>query len=46
MEQPIKEALIKMILSAKNSVRIQTPYFIPDDLMIGALQIAQKVECK
>lgn len=42
MEQPIKEALIKMILSAKNSVRIQTPYFIPDDLMIGALQIAQK----
>ncbi|MDD4110396.1 MAG: cardiolipin synthase [Clostridia bacterium] len=40
--QPIKEALIKMILSAKHKIRIQTPYFIPDDFMIGALLIAQK----
>lgn len=40
--QPIKEAIIKMILSARERVYIQTPYFIPDELMIGALLTAKK----
>ncbi len=40
--QPIKESLIKMILSAKNKISIQTPYFIPDEFLMGALTIAKK----
>lgn len=40
--QPIKEAIIKMILSAKKNLSIQTPYFIPDEFMIGALDMAKK----
>lgn len=39
--QPIKESLIKMILSAKDSILIQTPYFIPDEAMLSALKIAK-----
>ncbi len=40
--QPIKESMIKMILSAKEKICIQTPYFIPDEFMIGALSTAKK----
>ena len=36
----IKETFIKMILSAKKRVYIQTPYFIPDDVFFSALRIA------
>ena len=38
--EPIKECLIKMINSAKDTIRIQTPYFIPDDIFKGALSLA------
>lgn len=38
--QPIKETLIKMILSAKDKILIQTPYFIPDESLLSALKIA------
>lgn len=38
----IKDSLIKMILSARKKISIQTPYFIPDDFMIGSLLIAKK----
>ncbi|MDH6363958.1 cardiolipin synthase [Enterococcus sp. PF1-24] len=36
----IKGGFIRMILAAKKSVWIQTPYFIPDDSMVNALLIA------
>jgi cardiolipin synthase len=36
----IKEGYIKMILTARESVYIQTPYFIPDDSISEALRIA------
>ncbi len=36
----IKEGYIKLILSARESVCIQTPYFIPDDSISDALRIA------
>ena len=38
--QKIKLGLIKMILMAKKSVWIQTPYFIPDESIQEALSIA------
>ncbi|MFC4075359.1 cardiolipin synthase [Salinithrix halophila] len=38
--EPIKNGYIKMILSAKKYVHIQTPYFIPDDSLLAALKIA------
>ena len=38
--QPIKESLLKMILSAKDKIYIQTPYFIPDEALSSALKIA------
>ncbi|MDD1677258.1 MAG: cardiolipin synthase [Methanomicrobiales archaeon] len=37
---PIKEGYIKLINSAKESVYIQTPYFIPDDSVMDALRLA------
>ena len=37
---PIKEAYLKMINSATESVYLQTPYFIPDDSVRDALRIA------
>ncbi len=40
--QKIKEAFVKMIVSAKKRVYIQTPYFIPDDVFFSALRIAIK----
>jgi len=36
----IKNGYIKMILSAKKSIYIQTPYFIPDASLLDALRIA------
>ena len=36
----IKEGYIKLILSARESVYIQTPYFIPDDSISDAIRIA------
>jgi cardiolipin synthase A/B len=36
----IKNGYIKMILSAQNSILIQTPYFIPDMSFLDALRIA------
>lgn len=36
----IKYGYIKMILSAKKSIYIQTPYFIPDESILDALRIA------
>ncbi|KGX87061.1 cardiolipin synthase [Pontibacillus litoralis] len=38
--QQIKNAYIKLILSAKESIYIQTPYFIPDDSLMDAINIA------
>ena len=38
--QKIKEAFVKMIVSAKKRVYIQTPYFIPDDVFFSALRLA------
>ncbi len=36
----IKDAMIRMIMSAKESVFIQTPYFTPDDSFYSALKIS------
>lgn len=38
--QEIKAAYIKMIYSAKKSVSLQTPYFVPDGSLLTALRIA------
>lgn len=38
--EQIKNGYIKMIHSAKKSVYIQTPYFIPDESILEALKIA------
>jgi len=38
--EQIKNGYIKMIMSAKKYVYIQTPYFIPDDSLQDALRIA------
>lgn len=38
--EQIKYGYIKMILSAKEYIYIQTPYFIPDDSLFDALRIA------
>lgn len=38
--EQIKRALIKMITSAKETLYIQTPYFIPDEPFLEALQIS------
>jgi cardiolipin synthase len=38
--EQIKNAYIKMILAAKHSVYIQTPYFIPDESLLTALKMA------
>jgi cardiolipin synthase A/B len=37
---PIKDAYLKMINSATESVYLQTPYFVPDDSVRDALRIA------
>lgn len=38
--EQIKNGYIKMILTAKKYVYIQTPYFIPDDSLLDALRMA------
>jgi len=38
--QQIKDAYIKMIYSAKKTICMQTPYFIPDESLMTALKIA------
>ncbi|WP_449538631.1 cardiolipin synthase [Ferdinandcohnia sp. Marseille-Q9671] len=38
--EQIKNAYIKMIYSAKKSIYIQTPYFIPDKSLLDALRVA------
>ncbi|MCL6572778.1 MAG: cardiolipin synthase [Bacillus sp. (in: Bacteria)] len=38
--EQIKNGYIKMIISAKKSIFIQTPYFIPDSSLLDALRIA------
>ncbi len=38
--EQIKNGYIKMINSAKHSVTIQTPYFIPDESLMDAIRIA------
>lgn len=37
---PIKEGFLKLINSARRSVYIQTPYFIPDESVADALRLA------
>ena len=41
-EQPVKAAYLKMIFAAKESIYIQTPYFVPDEVMLNALKLAAK----
>lgn len=36
----IKSAMVKMIQIASDSIRIQTPYFIPDNIYLEALKMA------
>ena len=38
--QRIKEGFVKMIANAKERVYIQTPYFVPDDVFMTALNLA------
>lgn len=38
--QILKGGFVKMILAAEKSIWIQTPYLIPDDSMMNALEIA------
>lgn len=38
--EQIKQGFIKMILSAKKYIYLQSPYFIPDDSVLEALRIA------
>lgn len=38
--EQIKNGYLKMILSAEESVYIQTPYFIPDQSLLDALRVA------
>jgi cardiolipin synthase len=37
---PVKEAYLKLISTAKSSVYLQSPYFVPDDSVMDALRIA------
>lgn len=39
-KEQIKTCMIRMINSAKKSIKIQTPYFIPDSAFLGALKLA------
>ena len=40
VSEQIKHCMIKMMMNAKKSIKIQTPYFIPDDSFIEALKLA------
>lgn len=37
---PVKETYLKLVTSAKRSILIQSPYFIPDESVLDALRIA------
>jgi cardiolipin synthase len=37
---PIKEAYLKLITNAEESIYLQSPYFVPDDSVLDALRIA------
>jgi cardiolipin synthase len=39
-KQQIKNGYIKLIFQAKKRIYVQTPYFVPDESMLNALQIA------
>ena len=36
----IRDSYMKMIMEAKRSIYIETPYFVPDDLLLDCLRIA------
>lgn len=36
----IRDTYLKMIMEAKRSIYIETPYFVPDDLLLDCLRIA------
>ena len=38
--EEIKICMVRMIASAKKSIKIQTPYFIPDETFLGAIKLA------
>ena len=38
----IRDCFINLIMSAKRSIYIETPYFVPDDLLLDCLRIAIK----
>ena len=38
----IRDCFINIIMSAKRSIYIETPYFVPDDLLLDCLRIAIK----
>ena len=38
--EDIKACMIKMIVSAKKYIKIQSPYFVPDDAFLGAIKVA------
>lgn len=38
--EQIKDGIMKLIYSSKRSIYIQTPYFVPDETMLHAIQIA------
>lgn len=40
INEQVKQGYIKMIASAKKTILIQTPYFIPDDSIMESLKIA------
>lgn len=40
INEQVKQGYIKMIASAKRTIVIQTPYFIPDDAIMESLKIA------
>lgn len=41
-DENLKNGFISMILNAKKSIYLQTPYLVPDDSVMTALQIASK----
>lgn len=40
LTRTIRDSFIKMITNAKRSIYIETPYFVPDDLILECLKIA------
>lgn len=40
--EQIKDGMIRLIYASKQSIYIQTPYFVPDESMMNAIKIAAK----